>query len=69
MMPVMTRYSVLETIRTEGKDTTTKIIMATSMSGSHTVQDCAKLGIQGYLVKPFKPKEIATRIIQCIQQT
>jgi CheY-like chemotaxis protein len=68
MMPVMTGFAVLDAIRTAEKDKTTTIIMATSMSDSQNVRDCAKFGIQGYIVKPFKPKEIANKIMHCIQK-
>jgi DNA-binding response OmpR family regulator len=68
MMPVMTGFVVLEVIRTTEKDKTAKIIMSTSLSDKQDIQDCAKLGIQGYIVKPFKPNELANKIMHCIQQ-
>jgi DNA-binding response OmpR family regulator len=68
MMPIMTGYSVLKTIRTELKDDETTIIMSTSLSNSRDIQDCLQLGIQGYIVKPFSLKEIGNRVISSFQQ-
>ena len=42
--------------------------MATSKSDQSDVTGCVGFGIQGYIVKPFKPKEIAGRILECYAQ-
>lgn len=63
MMPLMTGYSVLKTIRTELRDDSPTIIMATSLSDSNDIEDCARFGIQGYIVKPFKLGDIASRVL------
>jgi CheY-like chemotaxis protein len=62
-LPVMTGYSVLNEIRKELKDYVTPIIMATSASSPDDVKGCIKLGIQGYIIKPFNHKEIAEKIM------
>lgn len=67
MMPGMKGNEVLDAIRTTAKDKTTKVVMVTCMNDRQHVQDCAKSGIQGYIVKPFKPKDIASKILHCIQ--
>ena len=66
-MPVMTGYSVLQEIRENAGDKKTTIIMSSSMSTKDDMRDCSKLGIQGYITKPFKYKEIGNTIIQCFQ--
>jgi DNA-binding response OmpR family regulator len=66
IMPVMTGFAVLQEIRSNDKST--MVIMATSLSTSQDVRDCVKMGIQGYIIKPFLPKEIANRIMHCIQK-
>jgi len=68
VMPVMTGFIVLQEIRNTLKDTITPIVMATSMSDPQDVRDCVKFGIQGYIVKPFKFKEIGNRIMHCVQK-
>lgn len=63
MLPVMTGYSVLKEIRNTLKDTSTTIIMSTSLSKKEDVMSMMKLGIQGYIVKPFGVREIGARIL------
>jgi len=66
-MPIMTGYSVLKKVREELDDTSTAIIMCTSLSEDEHIKDCMKLGIHGYIVKPFNFKTIGTEILQCYQ--
>jgi DNA-binding response OmpR family regulator len=64
MLPVMTGYSVLKEIRNTFKDKSTTIIMSTSLSKKEDVTSMMKLGIQGYIVKPFGVREIGGRILK-----
>jgi DNA-binding response OmpR family regulator len=64
MLPVKSGYSALKEIREEIEDGATTIIMATSLSGIGDIMDCTRLGIQGYIVKPFKYKEIGKKILE-----
>jgi DNA-binding response OmpR family regulator len=57
-LPIMTGYSVLKAIRKEFKDKKSTIIMATSLKNEEHIKDCMKLGIQGYIVKPFKYRKV-----------
>ncbi len=66
-LPVMTGYSVLKRIREELEDEKTVIVMATSVNEDEHIRDCMKLGIQGYITKPFKFKTIGTEILRCFQ--
>ena len=52
LMPVMTGYSFLKEIRQGLKDKLTAVVVATSLKTKQDVVECAKLGIQGYIVKP-----------------
>ncbi|MHC1744428.1 MAG: PleD family two-component system response regulator [Syntrophobacteraceae bacterium] len=63
MLPGMSGYSVLKSIRDDRGDWTTVIIMASSLSDREAVVDCFKLGIQGFLVKPFTHRDVASRIL------
>ena len=63
-MPNMNGYSVLKTIRQERKDSAITIIMVSSMSEKEAIVACAKIGIQGYIVKPFTEAELAPKIFQ-----
>ncbi|MBF0528291.1 MAG: response regulator [Deltaproteobacteria bacterium] len=53
MIPGISGYNVLKTIRQEIHDTKTAVIMVTSKSDQSDVMDCMKLGVQGYLIKPL----------------
>ncbi len=64
VMPEMTGYTALKQIRemekTNGRQTA--IVMATALSDKSDIVDCARVGIQGYIIKPFKHFEIAPRL-------
>ena len=62
-MPEMTGDQVLKEIRATSDDKKTTIVMATSRSSSSDVMSCMKLGIEGYVVKPFSLREIGTKIL------
>lgn len=64
MMPVMSGYNVLKKIRTQVMDMSTVIIMASNLKGKDDVQDCLRLGIDGYIVKPFGVKEIGGQVYE-----
>jgi two-component system response regulator ResD len=68
MMPVMAGYAVLQEIRQKRGDKATMVIMATSSTDSQDIRDCITLGIQGYIIKPFKHNEISDTIFRYIQQ-
>ena len=63
IMPNMNGYRTLEIIRTTIKDITTPVIMSSAVTDKKEILACAKLGIQGYIIKPFKAKEIAKTIL------
>jgi len=67
-MPLMAGYAVLREIRHTRRDRSTKVIMATASTSSQDIRDCITLGIQGYIVKPFKLNEIGNTILHYIQQ-
>jgi len=62
-LPEMTGYQVLKEIRTTIKDNGTTVVMATSLSGKEDVLSCVKLGIEGYIIKPFSCSEIGPKIL------
>lgn len=68
IMPVIAGHAVLQEIRQKRGDKSTKIIMATSSTETQDIRDCVTLGIQGYIIKPFKLNEIGDTILRYIQQ-
>ncbi len=64
VMPEVTGFTALKQIREMEKANgrTTAIVMATALSDKSDIVDCARIGIQGYIIKPFKHTEIAARL-------
>ena len=62
-LPEMSGYQVLKEIRTTIEDKKTTIVMATSLSDKEDVLSCMKLGIEGYIIKPFSCSEIGVKIL------
>jgi len=62
-LPEMTGYQVLKEIRKTIEDKKTTIVMATSVSGNEDVLSCMKLGVEGYIIKPFQCMEIGAKIL------
>lgn len=68
-MPHLNGYQVLKTIREERQDKATVIIMVTGQSDKGSIVACAKLGVQGYIVKPFINKELAPKIVKIYRES
>jgi two-component system, chemotaxis family, chemotaxis protein CheY len=64
-MPVMTGYAFLKEVRQRVKDNHTAVIVQTSLNTRDDVMECAKLGIQGYIVKPPDLDTITEKILSC----
>lgn len=69
LMPVKTGFMVLQEIRGEIKDMDTTIIVSSSIDDMDEVRECEKLGIQGYIVKPFNFKKVAGEILEFFKKT
>ena len=63
MMPHMNGFAALQVIRQTLRDMTTTVIMASSVSDKQEIMACAKLGIQGYVLKPFQTKNLAATVL------
>lgn len=68
-MPNVNGYQVLKIIREERKDKSTVIVMVTGQSDKNSIIACAKLGVQGYIVKPFVNKELAPKIVKIYRES
>jgi CheY-like chemotaxis protein len=58
MMPGMTGVQVLEALRENPETTATPVIMLTARSQKVDRNQVVRLGVRGYLVKPFSPLEL-----------
>ena len=61
-MPVMDGCRTLAKIRADRELRSVPVIMITSETARDCVVRVAQLGVQGYLVKPFKATEVAERV-------
>jgi len=68
-MPNCNGFQVLKMIRETLQDKNTVIIMVTSLSDKASIVACAKLGVQGYIVKPFVSKELAPKIVKIYRES
>ncbi len=68
MMPIMSGFIVLKKNRQEQLDRSTVVIMASKLNEENDIKDCARIGIQGYIVKPINAKDIGDRILDCYQK-
>lgn len=68
-LPHLNGYQVLKTIRDERQDKSTVIIMVSGQSDKDSIIACAKLGVQGYIVKPFVNKELAPKIVKIYRES
>ena len=64
-MPVMTGIEAVEQIR--ANQNTTPIVMVTTEGEKHKVIEAIKAGANDYLVKPFNPKDIQTKLEKFLQ--
>ena len=63
MIPGISGYMILKEIRTKLNDKDVCIIMSSSISKQDDVLSCVKLGISGYMVKPFNHRELNDTIL------
>lgn len=63
LMPKMLGYSVLKEIRELHGDNKTTIIVSSSVDTEADIQYCKEQGIQGYIIKPFDHKTLASEIL------
>ncbi len=69
MIPEKNGYAVLKEIRREIGDVSTPVIVATFMSPGDDFKGFRELGIQGYLVKPFRCADVVESILGHLQKT
>jgi DNA-binding response OmpR family regulator len=62
MLPYKSGFSLLKEIRAE--DSSTAIIVISSLDAKEDILSCAALGIQGYMVKPVKLSTLNLKILE-----
>lgn len=58
LMPVLDGYQALASLRQDPACAEVPVIMLTAVAGEDLVEECAPLGVAGYLVKPFTAAQV-----------
>ncbi len=67
MMPVMDGYQVLRQLRADAELVAIPVIMLTARRQEQDIVGALELGANDYLVKPFIPEELITRMTRLIE--
>ncbi len=67
IMPKVNGYRVLYCLRKQFNDRKVCVIMMSSITDKQEITVCAKLGIQGYIVKPIKTHELSDIVFSYYQ--
>lgn len=66
MMPVMDGQLVLRRLRSQAETAAIPVIMLTARKQQRDIVDAFDLGANDYLVKPFIPEELMTRLARLL---
>ena len=58
MMPGMNGYAVLEALRADPSTRSIPVIMLTALAQCGDVEQAIRMGVAGYVTKPFEPAEL-----------
>ena len=62
----MNGYELVENLRSQDKFKDTPIIMITTRGMQDDVMNAIKIGVNGYIVKPFTPKVLEKKIKEVV---
>lgn len=62
-MPHMNGFATLKAIRQTLHDKTATVVMVSSVTDKQDIVACVKLGVQGYVLKPFEVKNLAATVV------
>src|SRR4051812_26790195 len=67
MMPIMSGLEVLQRIRKDNRFKRLKIILCSALRDRETIAQGATLGIEYYILKPFKPEIVLQQVEKALQ--
>jgi DNA-binding response OmpR family regulator len=67
MMPVLNGFEVLKKIRGDDRYKSLPVIMLTSKSQDKDITEGFNLGVNDYIIKPFRPSELIARVKNAIK--
>jgi two-component system, chemotaxis family, chemotaxis protein CheY len=65
-MPQMSGLDLLRAIRADAAHATLPVLMVTGIGEESDIADAVEAGVDGYLLKPFKPETLAEKIQQIL---
>lgn len=68
-MPEASGEEVLKWVRSQDRYKDTQFIMVTSRGDKEHIVQAAQAGVNGYLVKPFKNKQLLSKVKKALKQT
>jgi len=69
IMPVMNGYQATRMIRQNPKTRSIPVIAVTVLTSSEEREECFQSGCDDYIAKPFKIKDLASRIEKLLKQS
>lgn len=67
-MPVMTGLDVLKWLEEEGQNENMMKLMLTARAGKDNVLEAVDLGANNYIVKPFSPDTLLSKVEQMVKE-
>ncbi len=68
-MPVMDGFGLLRSLREHEDWSDLPVVLVTTESNEHRIQEAIALGAKGYIRKPFKPEEIRAHLNEIIGES
>jgi two-component system chemotaxis response regulator CheY len=65
-MPVMDGFSTLKALKADSRFAHIPVMMVTTEGEKTNIVEAVKAGAKHYLVKPFTPEDLTTRIMECV---
>lgn len=66
VMPKLSGYELLQTIRASEELKTLPFVMVTSSSETEDVRNAMTAGVSDYLIKPFQPLQLKQKVLQLL---
>lgn len=67
-MPIMSGIKTLEHIREKEETRDIPVVFLTASADTETVIDAGRLGVVDYVVKPFMPQELLSRVERVLKE-
>lgn len=68
MMPVMDGFAVLQRLKNDPESRETPVVMLSALRGEKNIVDALEAGAEDYLVKPFSPDELVSRLNRILKK-